>query len=138
MDKCHEKSLELVHSDLCGQFPVEAFRDGWYFVTFMDDCTWFCMVFILQNKESRTSKKVFQMYKAWAENQMSYKLKAIHTDDDGEYEKWMEAFLRDSGIEHQTMAPHTPDSNGILEWMNHTLMEMMDPMMACTNAPLKL
>src|SRR6266496_1098913 len=138
VDKCHEKPLELVHSDLCCKFPVEALGGGWYFFTFMDDCMRFCVVFILKDKESRTLKKVFEMYKAWAENQWGYKLKAIHTDGGGEYEKWMGAFLRDSGIEHQTMAPYTPESNGILEWMNCTLMEMMDPMMARAEASPKL
>src|SRR5436190_4218765 len=138
VDKRREKPLELVHSDLCGQFPVEALGGGWYFVTFMDDCTRFCVVFILKDKESRTLKKAFEMYKAWSENQSGYKLKAIRTDGSGEYEKWMGAFLRDSGIEHQTMAPHTPESNGVLEWMNHTLMEMVDPMMARAKASPKL
>ena len=64
VDRRCEKPLELVHSDLCGQFPVEALGGGRYFVTFTDDCTRFCVVFILKNKESRTLKKAFEMYRA--------------------------------------------------------------------------
>ena len=63
VDKRQDKPLGLVHSDLCGKFPVEALGGGWYFVTFTDDCTRFCIVFILSNKESRTLKKAFDMYK---------------------------------------------------------------------------
>src|SRR3979490_779475 len=59
VDRHHDKSLELVHSDLYDKFPVEALDDGWYFVIFMDDCTRFYVVFILPDKKSRTLKKAF-------------------------------------------------------------------------------
>jgi len=133
-----EHPLELVHSDLCGKFPVPALGDGLYFVTFIDDCTRHCKIYILQNKESATLARVFKEYQAWAERQSGFQLKAIRTDGGGEYTKWMEAHLKDSGIDHQTTAPHTPESNGVAERMNRTLVEMMDPMMTRARATRKL
>jgi len=50
----------------------------------------------------------------------------------------MEANLKDSGIEHQSTAPYTPESNGVSERMNQTLMEMVEAMLVRAKAPLKL
>ena len=138
VDKRCKDPLGLVHSDLCGKFPVEGLGGGQYFVTFTDDCTRFCKVYILPNKSSATLTSVFQEYQAWAERQTGFKLKAIRTDGGGEYEKWMNAHLKGSGIEHQPTASHTPQSNGVSERMNRTLMDMVDPMMARAKVPKKL
>src|SRR5436309_13186209 len=115
VDRWSKHPLELVHSDLCGKFPVVALRGGLYFVTFIDDCTRLCRVYILQDKKSATLAKVFKEYQAWAERQTGFKLKAIRIDGSGEYTKWMTAHLMDSGIEYQLIAPHTPESNGVAE-----------------------
>jgi Integrase core domain. len=100
-----------------------------YFVTFTDDCTRMCRVYVLQNKRSETLAAAFEQYKAWAERQTGRSIKAIRTDGGGEYHKWMEANLKDSGIEHQSTAPYTPESNGVSERMNRTLMEMVEAML---------
>src|SRR5436309_4497471 len=67
VDRQSEHPLELVHSDLCGKFLVVALGGGLYFVTFIDDCTRLCGVYILQDKESATLAKVFKEYQAWVE-----------------------------------------------------------------------
>jgi len=38
----------------------------------------------------------------------------------------MEVNLKNSGIEHQSTAPYTPESNGVSECMNRMLMEMVE------------
>ena len=79
----------------------------------------------MPNKEAKTIKEVFNAYRAWAENQTGCKIKAIRTDGGGEYHKEMEALLKGTGIEHQETAPHSPQSNGVSERMNRTLMDMV-------------
>src|SRR5436305_2037696 len=133
-----KKPLELVHSDLCGKFQVKSLGGGWYFISFIDDCTRLCRIYILPNKEAKTIKAVFEGYRAWAENQTGCKIKAIRTDGGGEYHKEMEVLLKGTGIEHQETAPHTPQSNGVSERMNRTLMDMVCPMLEASNTPLEL
>ena len=50
----------------------------------------------------------------------------------------MAQHLIGTGIEHQTTAPHTPESNRVSERMNRTLMDMVSPMMEQSRAPAKL
>jgi len=138
VDRRSENPLELVYSDVCGKFHIKALGGGLYFVTFTDDCTRMCRVYVLRNKRSETLAEAFEQYKAWAERQTGRKIKAIRTDGGGEYHKWMEANLKDSGIEHQSTAPYTPESNGVSERMNRTLMEMVEAMLVRAKAPLKL
>jgi hypothetical protein len=133
-----KKPLELVHSDLCGKFQVRSVGGGWYFISFIDDCTRLCRIYILPNKEAKTIKAVFEAYRAWAENQTGCKIKAIRTDGGGEYHKEMEALLKGTGIEHQETAPYSPQSNGVSERMNRTLMDMVCPMLEASSAPLEL
>ena len=59
--------LELVHSDLCemnGELNKDAKR---YFMTFIDDCTRFCYVYLLKTKDEVLH--YFKVYKAEVENQ---------------------------------------------------------------------
>src|SRR5208282_6395850 len=51
-------------------------------------------------------------------------------DGGGEYEKWMEAHLKGSGIIHETTAPYSPDQNGVAERANRTIMERVKAIIA--------
>ena len=93
-------------------------------------------MYILRDKEVKTILRVLQEYWAWAEKQTGYEIKAIRTDGGTEYRKEMEWALVLGGIEPQKTAPHTPQSNGVSERMNRTLMDMVGPMLE--GARLKL
>ena len=84
-----DKPLQLVHSDLCGEFPINSLGGGKYFITFTDDCTRYCRVYVLRNKKAATILGVFKEYRAWAEKQTGYEIKAIRTDGGKEYHKEM-------------------------------------------------
>ena len=59
--------LELVHSDLC-EMNGELTKGGRrYFMTFIDDCTRFCYVYLLKTKDE--ALHYFKVYKAEVENQ---------------------------------------------------------------------
>ena len=61
---------------------------------------------------------MFKLYKKEVENQLSTKIKAIRSDRCGEYGPPFEQFRSEHGIIHQTIAPYSPQSNGIVERKN--------------------
>mgnify|MGYP001797687979 CR=1 FL=1 len=56
------------------------------------------------------------------ERQNDVKVKRIHSDNGGEYEPFTE-YSASLGIEHTTTGPYTPESNGMAERCNHSLVE---------------
>jgi len=109
-----DKPLQLVHSDLCGEFPIKSLGGGKYFITFTDDCTRYCRVYILENKKAATILGVFEEYRAWAEKQTGFEIKTIRTDGGKEYHGEMEVNLKGTGIEHQSTAD-TPHSQTVFQ-----------------------
>jgi hypothetical protein len=57
-------SLELVHSNLCEMNGVLTKGGKRYFMTFIDDCTRFCYVYLLKTKDEALN--YFKAYKAEA------------------------------------------------------------------------
>jgi hypothetical protein len=55
----------------------------WYFITFIDDSTRFCYVYLLKSKDK--ALHYFKTYKAEAENQLERKIKRLRSDRGGEY-----------------------------------------------------
>ena len=47
VERRSDKPLQIVHSDLCGPFPVKSLSGGVYYITFTDDYTRYCRVYIL-------------------------------------------------------------------------------------------
>ena len=52
-------------------------------MTFIDDCTKFCYVYLLKSKDETIEK--FVMYKNEVENQLNRRIKRIRSDRGGEY-----------------------------------------------------
>ena len=60
------------------------------------------------------------------EGELGLKLKKFRSDGGGEYiSKRFIEFCTSRGIEKQLTVPYTPQQNGVAEWMNRTLMEMI-------------
>ena len=60
----NSRSLELVHTDMYGPIDVESLGGARYFMTFIDDCTKFCFVYLLKTKDEALN--YFKAYKAEA------------------------------------------------------------------------
>jgi len=54
-----------------------------YFMTFIDDCTRFCYVYLLKSKDEELH--YFKTYKAEVENQLERKIKRLRSNHGGEY-----------------------------------------------------
>ena len=83
-----------------------------YFITFIDEYSWFCYVYLLHSKDENID--VFKTYKNEVENQKNKTLKMLRSDRGGEYEfTTLSEFCALHGIVHQTTTPYTPQQNGI-------------------------
>ena len=81
---------------------------------------------------------LFKVFKALVENQSGRKLKALRSDNGGEYVK--SEFINycvDAGIQMQHSIPYTPQQNGVAERKNISLKEMATCMMEAKNLPPK-
>ena len=97
--------LKLIHSDTCDLKYVQTRGGKKYFVTFIDDCTRYCYVYLLRSKDEALEK--FIHYKNAIENQLGRKIKAIRSDRGGEYDTPFDRFCQEHGIIHQTSSPYT-------------------------------
>ena len=129
--------LSLIHSDLCDFKAIPSRGGKNYFITFIDDCSKYCYVYLLHSKDEALNS--FKTYKAEVENQLEKKIKVIRSDRGGEYESAaFSDFCAQNGIVHQTTAPYTPQQNGVAERKNRTLKEMINSMLNSSGLPHNL
>ena len=107
-----------------------------YFITFVDDCTKYCYVYLLKSKDETSDK--FILYKTEVKNQLSKKIKVLRSDRGGEYVAPYGDYCAQNGIIHQTIAPYSYPSNGVAERKNRTLKEMMNAMLISSGLPQNL
>lgn len=71
----------------------------------------------------------FIIYKAEAENQLEKKIKILRSDRGSEYtSNEINQYCQDNRIFHQVTAPYSPQSNGVAERKNRTLLDMINSM----------
>jgi hypothetical protein len=60
-----QKKFGLVHSDVCGPFEVTAIGGYKYFVTFIDDFSGFCVLYLIRQKSEVMGKfkELFELVK---------------------------------------------------------------------------
>jgi hypothetical protein len=83
--------LDLIHSDICEINGILTKGGKRYFITFIDDCTWFCYVYLMKTKDE--ALHYFKIYKAEVENQLEKKIKRLWSD---------------RGIIHERTSPYSP------------------------------
>lgn len=65
--------LDLIHIDICDLKYVQMRGGKKYFITFIDDCTRYCYIYLLKSKYK--ALEVFKHFKNEVENQLSKKIK---------------------------------------------------------------
>ena len=98
-------------------------NDSKYYIAFIDDYLRRCWIYCMKFKSNVAD--IFMKFKAWVETQSGCKMQVIKFDSGTEYtfEKFNK-FCVDADIEHQLIAPYTPQQNGVVERKNQTIMEM--------------
>ena len=126
--------LELVHSDVCDSNDVLTRGGKRYFITFIDDFSKYCYVYLVNHKSELFDK--FKVYKTEVENQLERKIKILRSDRGGEYTSLdMSNFCEMHGIIHEVTPPYAPQSNGIAERKNRTLLDMVNAMLVSSGLP---
>ena len=126
--------MGLVHSDVCGKLNEKSLGGAEYFLTFIDDKSRYVWVYFLQHKSQVFEK--FCEWKAMVEKATGKKLKAIRTDNGGEFtSNEFEVYLRAEGVRHELIIPKNPQQNGVAEHMNRTLVETVRSMLCHANLP---
>ncbi|GJZ81144.1 zinc finger, CCHC-type containing protein [Tanacetum coccineum] len=90
--------LELIHSDLCDFHATPSLGNKKYVITFIDDASRFCYVYLLHAKDEALDK--FRIYKTEVELQQNDLIKTLRTDRGGEY--YDPVFFQSVGIIHET------------------------------------
>ena len=62
---------------------TKSFGGSHYFITFTDDYSRYCKIYLLKKKSEALEK--FKEYKASVENEFEMKIKALRADRGGEY-----------------------------------------------------
>nr|KAJ0226961.1 hypothetical protein LSAT_V11C100031640 [Lactuca sativa] len=120
------KVLDLIHSDLCDFHATPSLGNKKYVVTFIDDASRYCYIYLLHSKDEAFEK--FKIYKQQVELHKNELIKVLRTDIGGEY--YDPVYFESTGIIHQTTAPYTPQQNGLAERKNRTLKEMVNSMLS--------
>ena len=120
------KLLDLIHSDLCDMHNTPTLGGKKYFVTFIDDCSRYCYVYLLHSKDEALDK--FKVYKSEVELQCESFIKCLRSDRGGEY--YNPSYFESTGIVHQVSAPYTPQQNGVAEMKNRVLTEMVNSILS--------
>jgi hypothetical protein len=82
-DKRSAGVLEIIHTDICGLFPIKSVDGFDSFITFTDDFS--CYGYIYPIKERSEALDKFKIFKAEVENQHNIKIKLVRSDHGGEY-----------------------------------------------------
>ena len=138
--------LELIHTDICGPFDIPTWGGEKYFITFIDDYSRYCYLYLLHEKSQ--SVNTLEVFINEVERQLDRKVKVIRSDRGGEYYGRFNEngqcpgpfakLLESRGICAQYTMPGTPQQNGVAERRNRTLIDMVRSMLSHSTIPLSL
>jgi transposase InsO family protein len=76
--------------------------------------------------------KVTADWEQMVTNRFGCSIKAIHSDNDGEYiDKEFQDWMASREILHEPTAPYTPEHNGVAERINRSLLESVLHVVTC-------
>ncbi|GJT92723.1 retrotransposon protein, putative, ty1-copia subclass [Tanacetum coccineum] len=75
--------LGIIHTDVCGPLRHVSRQGASYFITFTDDCSRYSYVYLLKHKHEVF--ETFKVFKNEMENQLEKTIKALRSDQCGEY-----------------------------------------------------
>lgn len=112
-----EKTLELIHGDLCGPITPSTTSQKRYIFVLIDDHSRYMWTILLREKGEAFEK--FRKFKATVEKETGTVIKTLRTDRGGEFvSNEFRNFCESNGITRHLTAPYTPQQNGVVERRN--------------------
>ncbi|CAI7730585.1 unnamed protein product [Closterium sp. NIES-53] len=131
-----KKPLELVHMDLVGPLPVQGHKGERYFLTIVDDWSRLMWAYALKQKDHAAST-IKEDWLPFVEKQAECVVKRIRTDRGGEFlGAEPTAWLKKQGIQRELITAYSPQSNGVAERANWTIMETARALLIESGLPL--
>ena len=122
----------LIHSNIWGPSCILSLTNKRWFVTFTDDHTRVCWVYLL--KEKSEAGIVFQNFHSMMKTQYNESIKMLCTDNGTEcFSSILGDFLIKHGIIHHSSCVSTPQKNGISERKNRHLLEVARSLLFMSN-----
>jgi len=117
---CTMQMLNLIHSDLCGPFPIATPHSKYHFVIFLDDHTNLLNLQLLATKDQALEAWTL-VRKRW-ENHAECTVKVFCSDNGGEFiSRAFTESLAAAGIERQISALYAHQQNGKAKHAIHTI-----------------
>lgn len=128
------RTLELIHTDLCGPMKKRSPIGEQYFILFIDDFIKMCWIGLLKYKDESFDK--FKVFKAIVENELDLKIKCLRSYRGGEFILDNCFYLCEQhGIKRQFSIAKTPQQNGVVERMNRTIQKVAHAMLDESETP---
>ncbi|GEM05987.1 hypothetical protein Rt10032_c01g0004 [Rhodotorula toruloides] len=135
-DSIASTPLELVHSDVLS-INVPSLGGRRYVVTFVDDHTRMLWVEPLARKSDVF--EAFVRFKAKVENESGRRIQRFRSDNGGEYmSRTFDDMLAEHGIIRESPPPYSPQSNGVAERVNRSIVGGIVSLLAQAGAPKAL
>jgi len=126
--------LEIVHLDIARPIAPKSLEGALHLLMFTDDVTRYKVNYLLKRKSDGFAR--FKEYKALVEKQQGKVIRKLRTDGVGEYtSKEFGHLLQQEGIEIQRTTPDTPQSNGVSERANSTMIGTTRALLHAVSAP---
>ena len=127
--------LEKVTSDLCGPISPNTYDNYKYFITFLDKKSRYLDIKLLRTKNEALN--AFIEYKNKEENNPNNKRIRVYATDNGTefINNKFKTYLINHGISHQLSPTYTPESNGLAERINRTILNKVRALLFNANLP---
>lgn len=112
-----------VYTDVWGPFPTSSTSGYKDFLSFIDDCTRVCWIYLMKAKSDVVH--VIPQFSKMILTQFHTQVQVFHSDNGREFvNQSLENFFTSHGILHQTTCVYTPQQNGIAERKNRHILEV--------------
>lgn len=129
--------LDVIHTDLLGPISPCSISGKRYILTFIDDHTRYCSVYLLKSKDETLSK--FLEYKALMEKRMGRGIGVLKSDRGGEYSSTeFINFLEREGVSVERGPANRSTSNSVAERFGQTLLGRLRTQLIQCGLPLFL
>jgi transposase InsO family protein len=126
--------FDLIHSDVWGSSPVAIKGGSRYYVSFIDDHTRYCWVYLMKHRSEFF--EIYAAFRALIKTQHSIVIKCFRCDLGGDYtsNKFYQMLALDGTI-HQTSYTGTLEQNGVAERKHRHIVETARSLLLFTFVP---